>query len=248
MHEVVDTGECRWFARISLPPGVEGPPVVFLHGVVVSGAYFWPVATRLAGEFPLYVPDAPGTGHSTLRLGSWSIEAQAARLAAWLDLHGLCRCVLVGNSLGSQVLTMLAQRRPDLAGALVLVSPTTDPEVDSVVHMMWRGLRDIPREHIGLWRIWLPDLVRTGPLRGLQQLRSGLDDTQVERLGTLTMPVIAVGGEHDPIAPQDWIATIAEEAEQGREVIVPGAPHALHYANPASLARVIRTVAARCGD
>jgi len=240
---MLDTGDARWFVRISVPDDAAGPAVVFVHGVVVSGAYFWPVANQLAGEFALYVPDIPGTGRSSLRNGSWSIAAQADALAGWLEAHGLTGSLLVANSLGGQVVTQVAVTRPDLVSALVLVGPTTDPNAASLLRMMLRGLRDIPRERIGLWKIWLTDLVRTGPLRGIRHMREGFRDPQIDRLDEIPVPVVVVGGEDDPIAPPGWIEAMAEEIEESRGIVVPGAAHAMNYSSPRVLARIIRVVA-----
>jgi pimeloyl-ACP methyl ester carboxylesterase len=248
IDEWLDTRDARWFSRVFKPAGAGGPPIVFVHGVVVSGDYFWPIANALVGEYAMYVPDLPGTGRSRLRTGGWSIAEQAAALAGWLDAHHLAGMVLVANSLGAQVVTELAVTRPDLAAALVLVGPTTDPGASGVIGLMLRGLRDLPRERLGLWRIWLRDLVRTGPFRGLRHLRQGLRDPQLDRLGEISVPVVVVGGESDPIAPPEWIAFMADEIEDSRGIVVPGAPHAMNYSSPRDLARIIRVVAGRIRD
>ena len=245
IDEWLDTGETRWFARVADPAGVVGPPIVFVHGVVVSGDYFWPVADVLLGDYAMYVPDLPGTGRSQLRNSTWTIPEQAAVLAGWMDAHGLTGTLLVANSLGAQVVTELAVTRPDLAAALVLAGPTSDPDAASVFRMLFRGLKDIPRERFGIWRVWLPDLFRTGPIRGLRRLRQGLRDPQLDRLADIPVPVVVVGGVDDPIAPPGWIEEMADEIEVSRGIVVPDAPHALNFSNPHDLARIIRAVAAR---
>lgn len=239
-HEILDDGEATWFARMARAEKTTLPPVVLVHGVVVSGAYFQPVAEHLHGEFHLYVPDLPGTGRSRTRDGVWGIRRLADALERWLDLHHLRKAVLVSNSIGCQVLTMLAAKRPDLAHALILVSPTMDPDLSSIVQVMWRGLLDMPREDAGLWRIWLPDLIRTGPVNGLRLLHLAMHDPQLERLGDVNVPAIVVGGQRDPIAPPWWVKSMASRLPCGRAVIIPQAPHAMNYTSPRHLARIIR--------
>lgn len=247
-HEILDDGEATWFARMARAEKTTLPPVVLVHGVVVSGAYFQPVAEHLHGEFHLYVPDLPGTGRSRARDGVWGIERLADGLARWMDLHELRDAVLVSNSIGCQVLTMLAEKRPELARALILVSPTMDPDIGSSIQVMWRGLKDMPRENAGLWKIWLPDLVRTGPLCGIKLLRLALRDRQLARLDQVTVPAIVVGGERDPIAPPGWVRTMASRLPCGRAVIIPGAPHAMNFTSPRHLARIIRTAVGNWPD
>lgn len=242
-HEVIANDEATWFARLALTEGATRPPVVLVHGVVVSGAYFQPVAEHVHGHFQVYVPDLPGQGRSHARGGGWGIERLAGALAGWLDLHGVTGAILVSHSAGCQVLTALAVNRPDLVRTLVLVSPTADPVFRSTIGMMWRGFLDIPREDPGLWKIWITDLVRTGPLRGLRLLRMAMHDPQLARLGDVAAPTIVVGGERDPIAPPDWVEEMAARLPRGRAVVIPNAPHALNYSSPRHLARIIRAAA-----
>ncbi len=238
---MLDDGQATWFARMARTGKTTYPPVVLIHGVVVSGAYFQPVAEHLHGEFHLYVPDLPGTGRSRTRDGVWDVARLAEGLGRWMDLHQLRDAVLVSNSIGCQVLTMLAEKRPDLAHALVLVSPTMDPDIGNAFQVMWRGLIDMPREKASLWKIWLPDLVRTGPLQGLRLLRLAMRDPQLARLARIEVPAIVVGGERDPIAPPPWVEAMASMLPCGRAVIIPGAPHAMNYSSPSHLARIIRS-------
>jgi pimeloyl-ACP methyl ester carboxylesterase len=242
----------RWFARIS-PAGASDPsqpPVVLLHGLVVSGAYFQPVATRLAASLAVFVPDVPGFGRSANprgrlgRPGVWDMNATAAGLARWLDAHALRGCVLVANSLGCQIATLLACSRPELVARLVLVAPTMDPAARSIPAQFWRGLRDIRHESPALWSIWIPDALRAGPWRGLRTLHHGLTDDVAARLPAVSQPTLVVGGEDDPIVPPAWVETVAALLPNGRAIVIPGAPHAINYSAPGDLARIIRVFVA----
>ncbi|MGI8963440.1 MAG: alpha/beta fold hydrolase [Thermomicrobiales bacterium] len=242
-HQEVDCGDAAWFARIALAPTSPHPPVVLVHGLVVSGSYFQPVAECLADDFNLFVPDLPGTGRSRSRSGFRDIEASAEGLGHWMDLYGLTDAMLVSNSVGCQVLTMLAAKRPELVRSLVLVSPTMDPDVSSIFRVVLRALIDIPREDIGLWKVWLADLIATGPRRGLRLLRMSIDDPQLERLTRVNVQVVVVGGERDPIVPERWVRSMAERLPSGRAVVIPMAPHAMNFTSPRRLAWIIRAAA-----
>ncbi len=226
-----------------MTPNTSNPPVVLVHGLIVSGSYYQPVADFLDGEFNLYVLYLPGTGRSSARSGFRDIVESGDGLGRWMDLHDLTNAVLVSNSVGCQVLTMLAAKRPELVHSLVLVSPTMDPEVSSVIRILIRGLIDIPRENFGLWRVWLRDLVRTGPIHGIRLLRIAIDDPQLQRLGEIHVPAIVVGGERDPIVPERWVRAMAEGMPCGRAIIIPHTPHAMNYTSPRQLARIIRVAA-----
>lgn len=246
--ERYDDENARWFARISDSGNRSVRPVVLIHGLIVSGSYFRPVANFLDDHMRLYVPDLPGFGKSVSHTGIWSLEHLTEGLASWMDLHGLRDAMLVSNSLGCQVLTMLAVRRPDLVQTLVLVAPTMDPTATSIPHLMVRGLIDIPRESSSLWKVWLPDLARAGPRRGLLTLHKGIVDRQQERFSLVSAKVIVVGGERDPIVPPDWVRTMAGMFPDGRALVIPKAPHAMNYSNPRELARIIRAVVMSADD
>lgn len=246
--EQFDDHDARWHARISDTGNRIVRPVMLIHGLIVSGSYFRPVANYLDDHLRLYVPDLPGFGKSVSHTGIWSLERLTEGLAYWMDLHGLRNVMLVSNSLGCQVLTMLAVERPDLVHTLVLVAPTMDPSAASISRLMIRGLIDIPRETRTLWRVWLPDLARAGPRRGLLTLHKGIVDRQQERLSRVSAEVIVVGGERDPIVPPDWVRVMATMFPNGRALVIPKAPHAMNYSNPRELARIIRVAVLRVDD
>lgn len=243
VEEVIRTPSATWFARIAEDGDPDLPPLVLIHGLVVSGAYFRPVANELDDHLRLYVPDLPGFGRSTSRRGVWSLPELADGLAWWMQQRGLFRAVIMANSMGCQVATMLADRYPALVHALVLIAPTMDPAARSVVSLMVRGARDIPRERHSLWTVWLPDLWRAGVRRGLGTLRAGLDDPQDDRLGRIIQPAVGIAGEHDPIAPPAWVNTMTARMPCARTIVIPGAPHAMNYSSPRHLARIVRVVA-----
>lgn len=109
----------------SIPVDVgEGPLVLFVHGQPGNGRNWWPVAEALSPGFHLVAPDRPGWGaHPRPATG---LRGNALVLARMLEDRELLRkgerAVVVGHSLGGGVALELALGRPDLVGALVLVS------------------------------------------------------------------------------------------------------------------------------
>jgi pimeloyl-ACP methyl ester carboxylesterase len=218
-----------WFTRITPHGDPDLPPIVMLHGLVVSGTYFRPVAEYLDSQYTIYVPDLPGYGRSPSNR-TWTLASLVTRLATWMDAHELRQAVIVGNSLGCQMATLLARTRADLVGGLV--------------HMMWRGALDVPRERQSLWTVWVPDLFRAGARRALTALHQTMVDgrDQHDRLGEVEQPALIIGGERDPIAPQRWVNEMACCMPNARALILPGSPHAMNYSSPRQLARAIDTV------
>lgn len=229
----------EWFARIRPGTDADSPPIVMVHGLIVSGSYFRPVATLIDPRYSIFIPDLPGVGRARSS-HYWSLPSFTTRLAEWMDAHGLADAIVVGNSLGCQFATLLAESRPDLVRALVLIGPTMDPAITNVVQLLWRGIRDIPRERSSIWKVWIPDFFRTGPRRSVRMLAEMFRDDQLDRLGRVTQPAIVIGGEHDPIIPPEWVRDMASRMPRGEAVIVPDAPHALNFSAPRDLVEAIK--------
>ena len=108
----------------------QAPPVLLIHGSGASGACWGPVAGALAGHHHVIRIDLPGCGQSP-PAPSYDVPGQAGRVAALLDDLGLRRVTVAGHSSGGYVATALAGQRPDLVGALALVS--TGPGLDALL-------------------------------------------------------------------------------------------------------------------
>ena len=231
----------RIFSRVSPPRDDSCPPLLMLHGVVVSGHYFAPVARCLDVSQGMFVPDLPGFGRS-IADGVPTLSEHVDVLDRWMDVHHLRQVVVVANSNGCQVATLLATRYPDRVSRLVLVAPTFDPSTRGLPGIIFRGLRDIPREDQRLWTIWLPDLFASGPVRAIRTLLDSMRDPQLDRLGQVRQPAICVAGARDPICPPEWVRQYASHFASGRSLVLDGAPHALNYSAPDALAYVIASV------
>src|SRR5215212_2678036 len=85
-------------------PHIPGSiPIVHVHGFAVSGSYLLPTARALARRATTLVPDLPGYGRSAAWGHALGIPSLAWALVEVLDVLGLARVVLVGNSMGGPV-------------------------------------------------------------------------------------------------------------------------------------------------
>ena len=103
----------------------EGPPVVLLHGNVVTAEDFRTsgVLELLARRHRVIAFDRPGFGYSDRPHGSaWSARAQANLLRDALVILGVNRPVILGHSWGAAVALALALNHPTSARGLVLLS------------------------------------------------------------------------------------------------------------------------------
>ena len=103
----------------------EGPPVVLLHGNVVTAEDFQTsgVLDLLAKRHRVIAFDRPGFGYSDRPRGSaWSARAQADLLRAAFVVLGIDHPVVLGHSLGASVALALALNHPEEVRGLVLMS------------------------------------------------------------------------------------------------------------------------------
>jgi pimeloyl-ACP methyl ester carboxylesterase len=227
-------------ARVSEGPAAGGPPVVLVHGLVVSGRYMVPLLDELARSHAVYAPDLPGFGRSEGPAHALDVVGLADALAAWMRASGLGGAALVGNSMGCQVITELVLRHPGLAGRVVLQGPTMDPRARSAPRQMWRLLLDTTREPPSLIAIEGLDLLRAGVGRSWRTFQHALGDPVEERLPKVRVPALVVHGSRDRISPRGWAEEVARLLPDGRLVVLPGAAHAANYSAAADFARVVR--------
>jgi len=217
----------------------EGPPVVLVHGFGVSGAYMHPLAEALAASFTVFIPDLPGQGESEKLRGRTTIARLGRALGEWIEATGLAAPSVVANSMGCQVVTELAVRRPRLVGPMVLVGPTIDPARRGAPGQLLGVLRDSAREPFAVLARAARDDARTG-MRILMALgRSMIDDRIEDRLPSIEQPTVVVHGERDGFGSREWAEQAASLLPEGRLVVVPGEPHAVHFTRPDLIAAIV---------
>lgn len=100
----------------------EGPAVVLLHGGF-SGAASWAAQgpPLVSAGFRVHVPERRGHAHTPDVDGPLTYEVMAADTIAYLEAEVGRPAHLVGWSDGAVVALLVALRRPDLVGRLVLI-------------------------------------------------------------------------------------------------------------------------------
>jgi pimeloyl-ACP methyl ester carboxylesterase len=117
----------------------EGPPVVLIHGNVVTAEDFVlsGVFDRIARNHRVIAIDRPGYGYSERPQGSlWTAIEQADLLQEAFDQLGIERPIVVGHSWGALVAMELALGQPDAVSGLVVLGgyyhPTARADVPLV--------------------------------------------------------------------------------------------------------------------
>lgn len=217
----------------------KGPVFVLVHGLGMSGRYMMPTAELLAAYGTVHVPDLPGFGQSDDPPHVLTVHQLADALAEWMNARKTGPAVLIGNSLGGQVIVDFAARYPDLLSSAVLVGPTMDPACRSAIRQVFHLIVDIFREPGRLVLIGVVDYLRAGFLRCLRSLHHALRHPVVETLPQVRVPVLIVRGGRDPIVSQEWVEKAALKIPWSRLVLIPGAAHAVNFNSPDLLVREV---------
>ncbi|MGW4856017.1 alpha/beta fold hydrolase [Streptomyces sp. NPDC004288] len=228
----------------------EGPAVVFVHGLgAASTVYHAHIAARreLAGRRILFV-DLPGHGISDRPADfGYALEDHTDALAAALDAARTGAAVIAGHSMGGAVAVVLAHRRPDLVGRLVVTEGNLDPFPPPTAGSS--GIASYTEEEFVRGRGFARVLERVGPTwaatmrladplalhRSAVHLMRGTDPVMREMLLHARVPRVYLQGERSGDLPgADGLRAAGVDV-----VTVPGAGHNVMFDNPAVFARAV---------
>jgi non-heme chloroperoxidase len=106
----------------------DGPPIVFVHGVMMSGRFFANQVSGLRAAHRVVVPDLRGHGQSEKVLSGHTVANYAQDLHLLLDARSIHRPVLVGWSMGAMVVYeyLKAFGSNSVAGLVIVDQPPSD--------------------------------------------------------------------------------------------------------------------------
>ena len=129
--------------------GSGDPPIVFVHGIYGNRGGFGFQEDYFSPNHQCVAVDLRGNGDSDKPDEAYSMAKHADDVAELIRHLGLRRSILVGHSMGGQVVISVAARHPELVGAIVsLDSPSNIPG--------WQRRFSGPFDHL---------MTRDGPFR-----------------------------------------------------------------------------------
>src|ERR1700733_7264071 len=142
--------------------GGKGPAVVLLHGFADTGDMWAPLATALAGDHTVIVPDLRSMGLSATADHGFEKMNQAKDVADVLDALHVARADVAGHDIGNMVAFAFAERYPERTTKLVMMDapvPGVGPWDDILKSpLLWHfrfGGVDMERLAAGRERIYL---------------------------------------------------------------------------------------------
>lgn len=123
----------------------EAPAVVLVHGFASSLETWGAVAPQLLSTHRVLALDLKGFGWTDRPEGDYSVQAQAALIAALMDSRGIQRASLVGHSYGASVVLTFALSYPERVERLALYDAFAyDEQLPSTFHLARaRGLGEL---------------------------------------------------------------------------------------------------------
>ncbi|MFF2554413.1 alpha/beta fold hydrolase [Nocardia sp. NPDC058058] len=236
---------------------LDAPAVLLIHGTAASGRSWDPMVPLLSESHRVIRVDLLGCGESAgLGTVSYSVPDQAARVAAALDRLGIEQVVAVGHSSGSAVATALAEHRPDLVTAVVIMDfgphmrAYLNPPIPAVT-VPWSELSDdqfralmasgfsrdyrIPKEYVDQFRAIDPVVFAAASQANLAYID---ERSLTERLVPLGKPLLVIFGAND--SRFDPACAAEYRAVPGAKVVLlPGVGHSPNLEDPARTAAAL---------
>jgi 3-oxoadipate enol-lactonase len=234
------------------------PAVLLLHGLGVTGSSWQlQIPCLVAAGFRVIAPDARGFGQSTYPGGGISIAGLADDIAALLEATGVSPAHVVGISMGGTLALQLALDRPELVRRLVLVNTFARLRPRKPGVWLYLALRLVLVHTLGLEpqaravarrifpspaqeqlrRTMIAQIMQADP-RGYRASMRALARFDVQkRLGEIHIPTLVVTADGDTTILPENQRPLAEMIPGARQVIIPGARHAVIVDQPEAFNR-----------
>jgi pimeloyl-ACP methyl ester carboxylesterase len=236
----------------------QGPPILFAHGFPLDHSMWDETIAGLAPSHRCIAPDLAGFGQSQVVGNKTTMQQFADDLADLLDALNLNEPITVcGLSMGGYVAWQFWLRHPARVSSLILCDTraTADtPEAARARHEM--AAKALAEGPYPVWenmktKLFAPSTLQQKPdlvtrfervaignsPQGIAAALRGMAERPdvTPRLGSISVPVLVLVGQHDGISTPDEMRAFADRIPGARFAVIPNAGHLAPAENPAAV-------------
>ena len=231
------------------PPDPAKPTIFFIHGAGGSGSFWQAQVEGLAARANTIAPDLPGHGRSGGN-GYDTVEDYARSVMDFIKALPVSNPVLCGISMGGAVVQQFMLDYPALSKAGILINTgarlKVAPAVFDILAKDYPGYlsmisslaasKTTPPEHLSRFQ---EQAAQCKPEVALGDFRACNRFDVMQRLGSITRPVLVVSAADDQLTPPKYGEFLENNIPGATRVIIPESGHILPMEKPAELNRAI---------
>ncbi|WP_278103545.1 alpha/beta fold hydrolase [Microbacterium proteolyticum] len=219
--------------------GASGRAFVLVAGIGVAASYFEFLAPLLAEHGDVYALDLPGFAGMPASGHEPTAAFFADQVEGVIDHYRLDDPVLVGHSMGTQVVVEVLTRRDDLSRA-VLVSPVVDESEATAPLQAVRFVQSTARESLHIAVMAVSAYLLCGFLYFAEVLPHMLRYRISDRVGLVRARLLLIRGEFDRPSPRRLHSRLVARARDARRWEIEGAAHSIINGHAVGVARLVR--------
>jgi pimeloyl-ACP methyl ester carboxylesterase len=225
------------YVRVSTIGHTGTRPFVLVPGIGVSSNYFERLAPNLNRFGPVHALDLPGFAGVPHPKSALSIRGYADLVGRVIDELDLVDPIVVGHSMGTQIVTDLASRRPDIR-TLVLIGPVVNPAERRIPRQAVRFLQSAWHEPGRVKFLAVSSYLLCGFKWFFRVLPRMMSFPLEDRLPLVQANTLVIRGEHDAVAPREWVTRVGELLPHSRSWEMPDSAHSVMHAHADEVARL----------
>jgi 3-oxoadipate enol-lactonase len=234
----------------------SGPPLLLVHGLMMTGEMFEPVVDQFASRHRVIIPDLRGHGQSRTLPPPYTVRQLAADLSRLLTHLGIKSAAVLGYSQGGAVAQQVALDHPPQCERLVLgctyahnmatLSETIEGYVAPFV-LRLLGPRRLAQlgisfgaKELGKARAkWFIGLIGSQDRKLMVSAwKESMAFDSRKRLPEIACPTLIIAGSDDIAVPMHHARMLHDGIRGSKLVIIEGGRHTLIWTHPDEFVRV----------
>lgn len=204
--------------------GAGAPLFLLVHGIGMGRKVFADLIVHLRQHGRVWALDQPGYGEASEPPRTPTMQRSADLIAEILRRRGEHNVIAIGHSMGTQVVTELAVRHPDLVSRIVLAAPTVDVSARKALRQLLRLIVDLLDDSPKVLLLGAREYLRAGPNLP-RKMRAMLVHRPEESYPRVTVPALVMRGEDDKVVPHAWAEQVVRLIPNARLVELAGRGH-----------------------